>query len=79
MLSSGYKKTIANTFYHIAVLVTGALLINYSLEKGKIVRKTELKLDTRDTGKLFLYLSAGEFIRQKIVDMGWIPASLMPK
>ena len=45
----------------------------------EIVGKTDLKFDMRDAGKLFVYLSSGENIRQKMKDMGWIPASLMPK
>ena len=39
----------------------------------------ELKFEMRDIGKLFTYLSAGEFIRQKMGKMGWVPASLLPR
>ena len=74
MPTSDYKKTIPNTFYHTAVLGAGALIINYGLDKGKIVGKTELEFDMRDASKLCL--SAGEFIHQKMVGMGLIPASL---
>ena len=59
------KKIIACTFYHIAVIGAVTLIINFPLEKGKIVGKIELKFYMRDGGKLFMYLSAGEFIRQK--------------
>ena len=33
----------------------------------------------RNAGKLFIYLSAGEFKLQKMVGMNWIPASLVFK
>ena len=65
MSASDYKKTIADTFCHIAVVGTGPLIINFGLEKGKIIEKTELKIEMRDAGKLFIYLSPGEFLRQK--------------
>ena len=84
MSTSDYKKQLLIFFiilllWELVLSCRCALIINNGLGKGKIAGKTELKFDMRDTRKLFVYLSAGEFIRQKRVDMGWIPASLMPK
>ena len=50
MSTLDYKKTIANTFYHTAIVGADALIINYGLEKGKIVGNTELKFGMRDAG-----------------------------
>ena len=40
MSTPDYKKTIADTFYHTTVVVAGALIVNFALEKGKNVEKT---------------------------------------
>ena len=43
-----YKKALADEFNHIAVVSAPTLAINWTLEKGKIINKTELKLNMRD-------------------------------
>ena len=79
MSTSVYEKNVADTFYHTAAVGAETLIISYELEKGKILGKTELKFDILDAGELFIYLNARKFISQKMVDIGWIPASSMPK
>ena len=41
-----YKKALADVFYHTVVVGASTLAINWALENGKIINKTELKLDT---------------------------------
>ena len=77
MSAADYKKNIADTFY--TIVGAGALIINYGLEKGKIVRKAGLKFDMLDAAKLFVYLSAGVYAKKWWIWVGYPPLQCLYK
>ena len=73
------KKEIVDTLYHSSVVSGISLSIAYGMKVAFGVLPPALKATARDVGLMMAYGVAGELAHQKMVDLKWIPASVMPQ